>query len=212
MMTRLGCKLGTCWLARLLRGRRLDRNPLRRGSDRAETVVLAALLAAFLAGAPFAAHTAGSLAYATYGREAQAQRAVLRQVPATLLQAPPTVTAIPGAGVIPLGVNARWRAPDGQLRTGLLFVPSGATAGSTVPVWVNQVGQLADPPLGRAQLATRAQLARELTAGTLAVVLIVIGWLARRSLDRRRMAAWDADWLATGSRWTPRRLGPMGGD
>jgi hypothetical protein len=212
MMTRLGCKLGTCWLARLLRARRLDRNPLRRGSDRAETVVLAALLAAFLACAPFAAHAAGSLAYATYGREAQAQRAVLRQVPATLLQAPPAVTAIPDAGVIPLGVNARWRAPDGQLRTGLLFVPSGATAGSTVPVWVNHAGQLADPPLGRAQLATRAQLAREFTVGTLAVVLIVIGWLTRRSLDRRRMAAWDADWLATGSRWTPRRLGPMGGD
>jgi hypothetical protein len=59
MMTRLGRRLGTSWLARLLRGRRLDRNPLRRGSDRAETVVLAALLAAFLAAAPFAAQAAG---------------------------------------------------------------------------------------------------------------------------------------------------------
>src|SRR5690348_16952247 len=118
MMTRLGRRLGTCWLARLLRGRRLDHNPLRRGSDRAETVVLGALLAAFLAGAPLVAHAAGSWADATYGREAQDQRAVLRQVPATLLQTPPTVTALSGAGVIPLGVNARWRAPDGQLRTG----------------------------------------------------------------------------------------------
>jgi hypothetical protein len=195
----------TGWLARLLRGRRLDRNPVRRGSDRGETVVLGALLAAFLAAAPFAAHTAGSWAYASYAREAQAQRAALRQVPATLLQAPPEMTAYPGAGDIPLGVNARWRAPDGQLRTGLVFGPAGATAGSTVPVWVNHVGQLVDPPLGHAQLATRAQLARELAAGTLAVVLIVIGWLTRRALDRRRMAAWDADWLATGPRWTPRR-------
>ena len=50
----------TSWLARLLRGRRLDRNPLRRGSDRVETVVLGALLAAFLAAAPFAAHAAGA--------------------------------------------------------------------------------------------------------------------------------------------------------
>ena len=39
----------TSWLARLLRGRRLDRNPLRRGSDRAETIMLGALLAGFLA-------------------------------------------------------------------------------------------------------------------------------------------------------------------
>jgi hypothetical protein len=193
------------WLARLLRGRRLDRNPLRRGSDRAETVVLGALLAAFLAVAPFAAHTAGGLAYATYGREAQAQRAALRQVPATLLQAPTKVTAYPGAGYVPLAVDARWRAPDGQPRTGTLFAPPGAIAGSTILVWVDHAGHLADPPLGRAQLATRAQLAEEVTVGVLAITLAAIGWLARRSLDRRRMAAWDADWMATGPRWTSRR-------
>ena len=206
MMTRLGRRLGTCWLARLLRGRRLDRNPLRRGSDRAETVVLGALLAAFLAATPFAAHAAGSWAHATYAREAQAQRTALRQVPATVLQAPPPkLTAFPGAGVVPLGVDARWRAPDGQERTGLLFVPADVTAGSTVLVWVDHAGRLADPPLGRAQLATRAQLAEEAAVGVLAITLAVIGWLARRSLDRRRMGAWDAEWLATGPRWTPRR-------
>ena len=195
----------TGWLARLLRGRRLDRNPLRRGSDRAETVVLGALLVTFLTAAPFAAHTAGSLAHATYAREAQAQRALLRQVPATLLHAPATITAYPGAGVIRLGVDARWRAPNGQVRTGFVFAPVGAAAGSTILVWVNHAGQLADPPLGRAQLATRAQLAEELTVGVLVITLTVIGWLARRSLDRSRMAAWDADWLATGPRWTSRR-------
>jgi hypothetical protein len=42
-------------------------------------------------------------------------------------------------------------------------------------------------------------------SGALAAALIIIGWLTRRALDRRRMAAWDADWLATGPRWTPRR-------
>ncbi|HTQ90105.1 MAG TPA: hypothetical protein VMK84_11485 [Streptosporangiaceae bacterium] len=205
-------RIRTGALARLLRGRRLDRNPLRRRSDRAETVMLGALLAAFLAAAPFAAHAGGSWAYATYAREAQAQRAMLRQVPATLLQAPPDVTAYPGAGVISRAFDARWRAPDGRLRTGELFVPPGAAAGSTVPVWVDRSGRLAGPPLGHAQLATRAQLARELAAGTLAIVLITIGWLARRSLDRRRMAAWDADWLANGPRWSPRCLGPQGSD
>jgi hypothetical protein len=53
----------TCWLRPVLRGLRLDRNPLRRGLDRAETVVLGVLLALFLAGAPFAAYTAGNVAY-----------------------------------------------------------------------------------------------------------------------------------------------------
>lgn len=198
-------RFSTGWLARLLRGRRLDRNPLRRGSDRAETVVLGALLAAFLTGAPVAAHTAGSWAYTTYARQAQAQRAALRQVPATLLQAPPKVTAWPGAGVIPLGVDARWRTPDGHVRTGVLFAPAGATAGSTVLVWIDRTGHLADSPIGHAQLATRAQLAEEVAVAGLAITLAVIGWLARWALDRRRMAAWDADWLATGPRWTLRR-------
>ena len=194
----------TNWLARLVRGRRLDRNPLRRGSDRAETVVLGALLAGFLAAAPFAVHTAGSWAYATSARQAQAQRATLRQVPATLLQAPP-LTSYPDAGTVALGVDARWRAPDGQLRTGELFVPAGAAAGSTVPAWVGQDGRLAGPPLSHAQLVTRARLAAELAVAALAVALVTVAWLTRRMLDRRRMAAWDADWLATGPRWTSPR-------
>jgi hypothetical protein len=192
-------------LARLARGRRLDRNPLRRGSDRAETVVSGALLAGFLAAAPFAAHAAGSWAYATSAREAQAQQATIRQVPAILMQTPSPTAALPGAGVVSLSADARWRAPDGRERTGELVVPSGAGAGDAVPVWVDQAGQLADPPLSRVQLTARVQLARELAGGALGIALAAANWLTRWLLDRRRMAAWDADWLATGPRWSRQR-------
>jgi hypothetical protein len=192
-------------LARLARGRRLDRNPLRRGSDRVETVVSGALLAGFLAAALFAAHAAGSWAYATSAREAQAQQATIRQVPAILMQAPSPTAAFPGAGVVSLSAGARWRAPDGRERTGELVVPSGAGAGGAVPVWVDQAGQLADPPLSRVQLTARAQLARELAAGALGIALAAANWLTRWLLNRRRMAAWDADWLATGPRWSRQR-------
>ena len=89
MMTQLGRIPGTNWLVRLLRGLRLDRNPLRRGSDRTESVVLAALLAAFLAGAPFAALAAGHWASASAVHEAQVQRASLSQVTATLVRKAP---------------------------------------------------------------------------------------------------------------------------
>ena len=154
--------------------------------------------------APFAAHAAGSWAYATSAREAQAQRASLHQVPATLLKAAPAWNAYANGGGVP-EVDARWRAADGQVRTGEVFVPAGAAAGSTVLVWTNRTGQLTGPPLGPTQLASRAQLAAAAAAGSLAVALIAAGWLARRSLDRRRLAAWDADWLATGPRWSPRR-------
>ena len=146
------------WLGRLLRGRRFDRNPLRRGSDRAETAVLGVLLAAFLAGAPFAAHAAGSWTYAPSAREAQAQQAALHQVPATLLQAAPP-WSISGGGA---EAQARWKAPDGQVRTGQVFVLSGAAAGSTVMVWVNRAGQLTDPPLRHSQVTGRADMAEVL--------------------------------------------------
>ena len=190
----------TYWLGRVLRGRRLDRNPLRRRSDRVETAVFGVLLAVFLAAAPFAAHAAGSWAYATSARAAQAEQAKVRHVPATLLAAAPVWTS-----TVAPDVAARWRAPDGQVRTGEVFVPAGAAAGSTILVWINRAGQLADPPLGTSQLAARAQMAAYAAAGSLAVILIAAGWLARRSLDRRRLAAWDSDWLANGPRWSQRR-------
>jgi hypothetical protein len=188
-------------LSRLLRGRRPDRNPLRRGSDRAETAMLGVLLALFLAGAPFAAHAAASWTYAASAREAQAQQAVRHEVQATLIQAATPWSATLGGSV----AEARWRAPDGQVRTDQLIVPAGAAAGSTVPVWVNQAGQLVDPPLQHSQVVGRADMAQVLGAAAVAVTLIIVGWLGRRVLDRRRLAAWDADWLATGPRWTSRR-------
>ena len=83
---------------------------------------------------------------------------------------------------------AQWRAPDGQLHTGLVSAPSGATAGTTVRVWVNRVGKLADPPMRQRQVADRTELAEGLTAALFAVGLGAIGRQARRRLDRRQMA------------------------
>jgi len=184
----------------VVRGLRLDRNPLRRGSDRAETAMLGVLVAAFLAITPFAAHVAGSWAYAMSAREAQAQQAALHQVPATLLQAT-TLWSIEGGAE----AQARWRAPDGQVRTGQIFVAGSAPAGSTVMVWTNQAGQPADSPLQRSQVTVRADLARALAVAVLAVTLVLIGLGGRWVLDRRRLTAWDAEWLATEPRWSSRR-------
>jgi hypothetical protein len=189
------------WLGRLLRGRRPDRNPLRRGSDRVETAMLGVLLAAFLVGAPFAAHAAGSWTYAASIREAQAQQASLGQVPATLLQAAAPWSVGEGGAE----AQAWWKAPDGQVRTGQIFVPSGAPAGSTVKVWVNQAGQLTGSPLQHSQVTGRAVIAQVLAVTALAVVLIIVGWAARWALDRRRLASWEAEWLASEPRWSPRR-------
>ena len=190
-------KHGARWPGRWLRGRRIDHNPLRRGSDRAQTAMLGLLLAAFLAGAPFAGHAAGGWVHATSARQAQAQ---MHEVQATLLEAAP----LAGPYAVP-DVDVRWLASDGRVHTGRIFVREGVAAGGTVTAWINQTGQPAGPPLQHGQIVHRVQLAVGCAVGGLAVTLIVFGWLIRYFLDRRRMAAWDADWLAYGPRWTSRR-------
>ena len=210
MLTRLGGRLRTGWLGRLLRGRRLDWNPLRRGSDRAETIVLGALLAAFLAAAPFAAQAAGAWAHALAARQAQTQRADLSQVTATLLRTAPVLTGYGSAsGIV---IKARWQAPDGKIRTGELLMTADAAAGHSTQIWVDRTGRLTGPPLSADQVTGQVQLAAGVAVGGLAAMLITAAWLVRSGLDRRRMAAWDADWLANGPRWSPRRLGLPPGD
>ena len=187
-------RLGRWW-----RGWRPDRNPLRRRSDRAEILILGVLVAASLAGAPLAAHVAASWTYATSAREAHAQQAALHQVPATLLEPAQPL------GVYNAEASARWRAPDGHMVTGQVPVSVGSAAGSTVMVWTNQAGQLTDSPLNTSQVASRAELSEVLAVAGLAVMLIVVGMLVHWALNRRRLAAWDADWLATGPLWSQRR-------
>jgi len=196
---------GSGWLSRMSRLHRLDRNPLRRRPDRAETAVLGLLIAAFTAGAPFAAHAAGSLSHAIALREQHSQGGTVYQVPATLLEAAPNLgryADLPGGAP---QTTARWQAPDGQVRTGPVNAPSAAAKGSTTMIWVSRAGQPAAPPLLASQVAARIVVAEILAVVGLALAAMIVGWGARRALDRRRMAAWDADWLATGPRWNPRR-------
>lgn len=192
---------GSSWLGRLLRRYLPDRNPLRRGSDRAETTIVLLLLFAFAGAAPIAAHAAGSWAYATSAREAQAQKATLHQVQATLLESAEPWNYYQTGGE----ADARWKAPDGQVRTGQVFIPSGGTSGNTVMIWVNQSGQLEHSPLQPSQVTGRADIARMLAILGLAITLIIVGLAGRWVLDRRRLAAWEADWLANGPSWPSRR-------
>jgi hypothetical protein len=37
------------------------------------------------------------------------------------------------------------------------------------------------------------------------MIVLCAGQLARVALDRRRLAAWDAQWRATGPQWTRQR-------
>ncbi len=127
-----------------------------------------------------------------------------QQVPAVLLQdAPEPAQALSQASLEPL-VRARWTAPGGTSREGEVYAPAGARAGAAVMVWTDGLGRLEPAPVQRADVAAQEALAALLAAVLAAAAVGGTGFLARRVLDRRRLAAWDADWSRTGPRWTGR--------
>lgn len=192
---------GVTRLSRFVRGRRLDRNPLRRATDRAETVVLAVIVTLLLAGGPFVAVATGAWTHAMAQRTQLAQEGSRRQVTAVVVSAAP-----PSAGDWGLSwqAQARWRAPDGQEVTHEVPVPSNTPAGTKVPVWTDLNGEPTTAPLLDSQVSGQVVTGEILGVIGLATVLAVTGALVLSRIDRRRMADWDADWRATEPRWTTR--------
>jgi hypothetical protein len=187
-------------IARVVRGLWPDRNPLRRTLDRVEGMLAGGLAIAFLAGAPLTAAAAWHAAYSHGARTAHVQQAAWHRVPAVLL------TSVPSTGYgYQATVRASWRAPDGQRRTGPVPAPPAAGPGATVMVWVDAAGRLTGPPLQPSQVEGEAVLAAAFAPVALGFVLLCAGQLVHYLLARRRLAAWDAEWRATGPRWTRQR-------
>ena len=197
-------KVRTSRLGRFVRGRRPDRNPLRRASDRAETAILAVLAITFLAAAPFTAQASAAWAHASARQAQLSEQASRHQVPAVVLKTDSSVQSSGGYAALLTQARARWTAPDGRVVTGEIPVSLGTTAGTTVRVWTTSDGQLADPPVQDSQVTGTTGFAGALGVIALGVLLGITGMVARRALDKRRMAGWDAEWRATGPRWTTR--------
>lgn len=191
--------------ARWLRAWWPDRNPLRRTSDRVEAAVIAAALVLFLAGAPLLALFGWHWADAAALRVQQRQRSTWHEVSAVLLANGRPVVDIGYGGVAGSEVPARWTAPDGTARTGDVPAPVSARAGRTVRIWVDHTGALTGPPLRAEQAAGQAMLTSVLAPSALGAVLICAISVAVHVLDRRRLAAWAADWRVTGPRWNSHR-------
>ncbi|HEY2130448.1 MAG TPA: hypothetical protein VGH77_25040 [Streptosporangiaceae bacterium] len=188
-----------------LRGYWPDRNPLRRTADRVEAAIIAAALVLFLAGAPLLALFAWHWANAAALRMQHRQQSSWHQVSAVLLANARPVVDIGYGGVPGSEVPARWTAPDGTARTGDVPAPASTRAGSTLRLWVDESGAQTGPPLRAQQAAGQAALASVLAPFALGTVLICAVSLAVYILDRRRLAAWAADWRATGPRWNSHR-------
>ncbi len=185
----------------MLRGIWPDHNPLRRSLDRVEAVVLAAVIAMFLVGAPIAAFAAGHWAARGAAAAARAERASWYPVRAVILHGVPRPSDNPYGAVYLVHVPARWTTQDGVVRTGIVTAAAGTPAGATVTIWTSGQGVPTGAPLNAAQISRQTVLAGLMAVLCLAVLLTVSAFVIRRLLNRRRMAAWDAEWSATGPQW-----------
>lgn len=191
-------------MTRLARAFGLDRNPLRRPTDRVLTWIRLGLIGAFLAGGPLAAIGAGRCMYLAAAAEARAQAVHSHSAQAVLLQStppPPPVTIAVTRGDQVLAL-ARWQGPGAAPRTGEVLAAWGSPAGSAVTVWLNASGRLTQPPLQPGQISDRTWAAGALASGAVALCLLSALWIAHRLTDRRRLADWDAAWSAVGPQWT----------
>jgi hypothetical protein len=192
-------RLQALWLCRAIRGLWPDRNPLRRRTDRLEVYLLGGLLAAAVAGTPFAVRVATHDAYLSALHTRQEQLATVHQV-AAVLTAPASAPNGYSVGSSVLA-QASWTSANDVHHAGLVPVVPGSPRGTSVTVWTDPSGNLASPPLTVAEVNGQADAAR---AAAIIVIVVAYGTGAaatRQLLNRRRMAAWDEDWLVTARSW-----------
>ena len=136
-------------LARLARWLGIDRNPLRRGTDRVEAALRLVMILLVVVAVPAAAVAAGRWADHYALHRAQRQRAVNHQVTAVLLEdAPASGIPDPYTSVQTSWVPARWQPPGQPPRTGEVLALAGARKGSTVRTWIDPSGAVTDSAAG----------------------------------------------------------------
>lgn len=184
----------------------LDSNPMRRTVDRVEAWATLVLLAALVFGGPALAWHVGQYVYrhgvvdAPGGQpERFPTRAVVTDGPAD-----GPYTAYATITVPKTFANAVWTAPDRTIHSGLILVPEGTAAGTTVTLWTDTTGEPGDPPPDHANTAAQAIVAGLLTAAATIVLASMVHRTLRGVLDRHRLAAWHAEWSTVGPRWTGR--------
>jgi len=189
------------WIRRLAIRFGLDRNPLRRRSDRLLGWTSLGLLAVFLAGAPASGFLAAHVVCRAAAAEQRSQATSRHRVQATV-QGPVIGAGGYYGGGFSSWAWARWAYPTGIWRQGFIPVPNGTAAHQRVLVWVNGSGRWSGAPLSRGSILLREELAA--AGGPLALVLVLYGVvvLARYATERRQITRWETVWAEVGPQWT----------
>jgi hypothetical protein len=180
----------------------LDRNPMRRRSDRVEGWVRLTTTVILLLVAPIIAGLAARAAYLSGTKAEAAERAQRHRIEAVLLQ---DATYSSSTGVVPTVLTlATWRTADDAVKTGWVRARIGATSGSSVRIWINDRGVPVDPPRDRDETIAVTVATAILVPVTAALLLGIAQLVLRACLDRHRMAQWQRAWQQIEPDWRGR--------
>jgi hypothetical protein len=169
--------------------RACGRNPLVRGSDRLELLIIAlgilvVVVAAACAGAlGTAVHDARSRVYVA---EAEARHAVI----ATAIDDSTATVGVGHHGAT--RVNARWDV-NGTERTGSFTLKHAVKTGDPVKIWVDRNGNRVDAPTPASQAGVDAVGVAYAAWQTVALVAAGLICWGRSRLGRQRDSAWERE-------------------
>jgi len=191
-------------IRRIARWIGVDRNPLRRPIDRFESALRLLLVLAFVICGPLLAPATAHLSQIA-GLQEVHRESSWRQVDAVLLHPAPSHMSGYGS-MATFWVAGRWRAPSGAAKQGMVPTRTGVPAGTKVRIWVDWAGRVTGrQPMSVGMVQARSVLVGVGSVAGLAGALLVLGWLIKVTLNRRRMAYWGIEWACFGPRWTTRR-------
>jgi hypothetical protein len=184
----------------------IDRNPLRRPTDRIEARLTLALIMLLAVLGPLLVWWVSVVAYrataADAARDARHQRF---EVTASLLDDPAKHVIANGDGQATQGpVPAHWTAPDGTEQVGSVIPPPNAHVGDTVVISTDVHGKIAEALTPRSPMLSAVVAGFSVGLGLFGVAALLL-LIIRLSLNRRRMADWQLGWLRVERQWSGRR-------
>lgn len=186
-------------LTRLVRRVGLDRNPLRRRTDRIEIATVWTAVVLLLAALP-AALVIGFGVYHQNMTVVHQQESQRQNVAALLTGAAP-VTEDGQDGQTVFVSQAQWTTSNGA-HSGLIQVPVNTQAQSVVHIWTDASGAQVQAPLAWEYAFGRGALSGVTALTAFGLVLWGAVGLARWQLNRRRFRDWEAEWQHIDPRWT----------
>src|SRR4051794_13083778 len=159
-------------IRRSLRRFSLGSGPLKRRSDRVQ-MFARFLVALSLVAAPLIAVAVANDTTAHLEAVARAEAEERSRTTAVLLEdAGPLVDAGSDTSADLVRAEARWTAPGGTSRVGIVRVAPHAPAGTSVTVWVDEEGGITRAPFDRARIPSSVAV----TAGLALIGLPLVTW------------------------------------